>query len=63
MTEGTRAIRIEADALDATVFEHTIDAIAGTLAAGTDTGAPTRRPARLAVRCDLPGVEFWSTVR
>ncbi len=31
MTDGTRSIRIEADTLDATAFDHTLDQIAGAL--------------------------------
>ena len=32
MTDGTRSIRIEADTLDVTAFDHTLDQIAGALA-------------------------------
>ncbi len=46
MSEGTRSIRIEADALDATAFEHTIDAIADTLAGLGDTDRKDVRRAK-----------------
>jgi len=46
MTDGTRSIRIEADALDATVFDSTIDSIADTLGALGDVDRRDVRRAR-----------------
>ena len=46
MTNGTRSIRIQADALDATAFDHTIDLIADTLAQLGDTDLTDVRRAK-----------------
>lgn len=56
MTDGTRSIRIEADALDVTAFDETIDAIADGLAAlGDDDLKDVRRAKAVGVIADPQG--------
>ncbi len=56
MTDGTRSIRIEADALDVTAFDETIDAIADGLASlGDDDLKDVRRAKAVGVIADPQG--------